>query len=60
MMYIFQDVLEYREKKRTIKIKMLDETIKAMHVDDSHTVAQLMITICSKIGLYRHGIGTVA
>jgi len=29
---------------------MLDGSVKTMYVDDSHTVSQLMITICSKIG----------
>lgn len=29
---------------------MLDGTVKTLQVDDSHTCAQLMITICSRIG----------
>jgi len=31
---------------------MLDGSVKTLMVDDSHTVTQLMITVCSKIGLF--------
>ena len=45
-----QDLLEYKKKHRVLKVRMLDGSVKTLMVDDSHTVAQLMITICSKIG----------
>ncbi len=45
-----QDLLEYKKKQRILRVRMLDDSIKTLQVDDSHNVAQLMITICSKIG----------
>lgn len=47
---IFQDVIEYRKKQRILRVRMLDGSVKTLQVDDSHTVAQLMITICFRIG----------
>lgn len=47
-----QDVLEYKKKQRPQKIKMLDGAIKTIMVDDSKTVGELLVTICSRIGLY--------
>lgn len=46
-----QDVLEYKKKQRPQKIKMLDGTIKTIMVDDSKTVGELLVTICSRIGI---------
>ena len=43
-------MLEYKKKMRVLRVRMLDGAVKTLHVDDSHTVGQLMITICSKIG----------
>ena len=43
-------MLEYRKKMRTIKVRMLDGTVKTMLVDDSQPVANLMVVICTKIG----------
>lgn len=48
----FQDILEYKKKQRPQKIKMLDGTIKTVMVDDSKTVGELLVTICSRIGMY--------
>uniref|UniRef100_A0A9J8C381 Talin 2 n=1 Tax=Cyprinus carpio carpio TaxID=630221 RepID=A0A9J8C381_CYPCA len=45
------DVLEYKKKQRPQKIKMLDGTIKTIMVDDSKTVGELLVTICSRIGI---------
>jgi len=50
--YVWQDLLEYKKKHRVLRVRMLDGSVKTLMVDDSHTVAQLMITVCSKIGLY--------
>ncbi|XP_057693600.1 talin-2 isoform X1 [Corythoichthys intestinalis] len=45
------DVLEYKKKQRPQKIKMLDGTVKTIMVDDSKTVGELLVTICSRIGI---------
>lgn len=45
-----QDLLEYRKKMRTLKVHMLDGTLKTLLVDDSQPVANLMVVICTKIG----------
>ncbi|CAG5958004.1 unnamed protein product [Menidia menidia] len=44
-----QDVLEYKKKQRPQKIKMLDGAVKTIMVDDSKTVGELLVTICSRI-----------
>lgn len=46
----FQDLLEYRKKLRTLRVRMLDGTLKTLLVDDSQPVANLMVVICTKIG----------
>lgn len=45
-----QDLLEYRKKLRTLRVRMLDGTLKTLLVDDSQPVANLMVVICTKIG----------
>lgn len=45
-----QDILEYKKKQRPQKIKMLDGAVKTIMVDDSKTVGELLVTICSRIG----------
>lgn len=42
--------MEYKKKQRPQKIKMLDGAIKTILVDDSKTVGELLVTICSRIG----------
>ncbi|XP_050730859.1 talin-2-like isoform X3 [Eriocheir sinensis] len=49
-----QDVVEYRRKVRTLKVRMLDESVKTLLVDDSQPVSQLMVVICTKIGIMNH------
>lgn len=44
-------MLEYKKKQRPQKIKMLDGAIKTIMVDDSKTVGELLVTICSRIGV---------
>jgi talin len=44
------DVLEYRRKLRTLRVRMLDNSVKTILVDDSLPVSQLMVVICTKIG----------
>ena len=47
---LLQNLLEYKKKQRKLRVRMLDGAVKTMFVDDSHAVAQLMITICTRIG----------
>ena len=49
-----QDALEYRRKMRLLKVRMLDGTVKSLMVDDSQVVANLMVLICTKIGITNH------
>ncbi|XP_060074093.1 talin-1-like isoform X2 [Ylistrum balloti] len=48
------DLLEYRKKMRILQIKTLEGNAKKLQVDDSHTVGQLMVTICTRIGIANH------
>uniref|UniRef100_A0A8C7DU59 Talin 2a n=1 Tax=Oncorhynchus kisutch TaxID=8019 RepID=A0A8C7DU59_ONCKI len=45
------DIIEYKKKQRPLKIKMLDGAVKTIMVDDSKTVGELLVTICSRIGI---------
>ncbi|XP_070711307.1 talin-2a [Pempheris klunzingeri] len=45
------DILEYKKKQKPQKIKMLDGAVKTIMVDDSKTVGELLVTICSRIGI---------
>uniref|UniRef100_A0A8D2LSC0 Talin 2 n=1 Tax=Varanus komodoensis TaxID=61221 RepID=A0A8D2LSC0_VARKO len=45
------DILEYKKKHRPQKIRMLDGAVKTVMVDDSKTVGELLVTICSRIGI---------
>lgn len=49
-LFLSQDILEYKKKQRPQKIKMLDGAVKTIMVDDSKTVGELLVTICSRIG----------
>lgn len=48
------DTLEYRRKLRTLRVRMLDGAVKTILVDDSLPVSQLMVVICTKIGITNH------
>lgn len=39
---------------RLLKVKMLDNTVKSLMVDDSQIVSNLMVLICTKIGITNH------
>ena len=39
---------------RLLKVRMLDGTVKSLMVDDSQTVNNLMVLICTKIGITNH------
>lgn len=43
--------LEYCCKLRLLVIQTMDGTRKTLQIDDSSTVAELMETICSKMGM---------
>ena len=46
------DTLEYRNKIRILKVKTLDGgSVKSISVDESQPVEQLMVTVCSKMGI---------
>ncbi|XP_060808637.1 talin-1 [Amyelois transitella] len=45
------DLLEYNKKSRNLRVRMLDGTVKTLLVDDSQIVANLMVVICTKIGI---------
>ena len=46
--------MEYRKKVRILRVRMLDGTVKSLYVDDSQTVGNLMVLICTKIGITNH------
>ncbi|XP_023231887.1 talin-2-like isoform X2 [Centruroides sculpturatus] len=48
------DLLEYRRKIRPLRVRMLDGTVKTVLVDDSQPVANLMVVVCTKIGITNH------
>ncbi|XP_011503803.1 PREDICTED: talin-2 [Ceratosolen solmsi marchali] len=48
------DFLEYKKKLRTLRVKLLDGTLKTILVDDSQPVINLMVVICTKIGITNH------
>lgn len=52
--FLHQDPLEYRKKVRLLKVRMLDNTVKSLMVDDSQSVGNLMVIICTKIGITNH------
>ncbi|PKU37145.1 talihypothetical protein [Limosa lapponica baueri] len=46
-----QDTVEYKKQQWTLKVHMLDETVKMVMVDDSKTVMNMLMTICAWIGI---------
>ncbi|XP_077996572.1 talin-1-like isoform X2 [Glandiceps talaboti] len=48
------DLLEYKKKMRPLRAKMLDGSVKTVLIDDSHNVSQIVITICSRLGVTNH------
>ena len=43
----------YKSKLRRLIVSTLDGTRKTLQVDDSKTIADLMVTICGKMGKTR-------
>ena len=54
VLFLIQDAVEYRRKMRLLKVRMLDNAVKSIMVDDSMIVAHLMVYICTKIGILNH------
>uniref|UniRef100_A0A0N5AYK5 FERM domain-containing protein n=1 Tax=Syphacia muris TaxID=451379 RepID=A0A0N5AYK5_9BILA len=48
------DTIEYKKKIRALKVRMLDGAVKTVMVDESQPVSELMLVICSKIGISNH------
>ncbi len=48
---ILKDTIDYRNKLRDLYVGLLDGHIRKLRVDDSQTVGQLMIDICSSMGI---------
>ncbi|CAF2824008.1 unnamed protein product [Rotaria sp. Silwood2] len=46
-----EDHVEYKNRYRPLKIRLLDGTVKTILIDDSLIVAQLMVYICTKFGI---------
>ncbi|CAD0250999.1 unnamed protein product [Spodoptera exigua] len=45
------DALDYICKIRTLRVKLLDDTVKTLQVDEAKTVGELMMGICARIGI---------
>eukprot|EP00795_Rhopilema_esculentum_P003811 gene3811-15099_t len=45
------DTLEYKNKHRLLKVKMLDGAVKTVMIDDSHNVGNVLQTICERLGI---------
>uniref|UniRef100_A0A915Q6F4 FERM domain-containing protein n=1 Tax=Setaria digitata TaxID=48799 RepID=A0A915Q6F4_9BILA len=48
------DAVEYKKKIRPLKVRMLDGAIKTVMVDESQPVGEIMVVVCSKIGISNH------
>ncbi|KAL5104483.1 Talin-1 [Taenia crassiceps] len=48
------DTIEYKYRFRWLYIRTMDGTRKTLRVDDSKTLAELMLPICTKMGIYNY------
>ncbi|CDS39815.1 talin [Echinococcus multilocularis] len=48
------DIIEYKYRFRWLYIRTMDGTRKTLRVDDSKTLAELMLPICTKMGIYNY------
>lgn len=48
------DSVHYLNKTRNIRLRMLDETVKTLQVDESKIIQELLVYICGKIGVTNH------
>jgi len=51
LLFFFKDHVEYKNRFRTLKIRLLDGNIRTILADDSLIVAQLMVYICTQFGI---------
>ena len=49
-MSCMQECLEYRSKMRLLRVRTLEDSIRVVPVDDSHTVLEVTRTVCLRIG----------
>ena len=45
-------ILEFRKKHRVLKVKTLDDSMKAILVDDSQPVSSIVHVVCQRIGIF--------
>ncbi|XP_047037244.1 talin-2-like [Helicoverpa zea] len=45
------DSLDYICRMRNLRVRLLDDTVKTLQVDEAKTVAELMMEICARIGI---------
>ncbi|KAL7064228.1 hypothetical protein AAHC03_04719 [Spirometra sp. Aus1] len=48
------DTVEYKYRFRWLYIRTMDGTRKTLRVDDSKTLSELMLPICTKMGIYNY------
>lgn len=48
------DTIYFKRKLRILKVRTLDGTVKTLQVDDSQTTGNLMVVICTKLGITNH------
>ncbi|VDL88754.1 unnamed protein product [Schistocephalus solidus] len=48
------DTVEYKYRYRWLYIRTMDGTRKTLRVDDSKTLSELMLPICTKMGIYNY------
>nr|KAJ3421186.1 Talin-1 [Polyrhizophydium stewartii] len=50
----FGDTLEFRKRHRVLKVKTLDNSIKAILIDESQPVRVVVAAVCERIGISNH------
>jgi talin len=45
------DLVEFRKKHRPLKVRMMDNSLKTVLIDESLPVSQLVDAVCRKIGI---------
>lgn len=48
--FFMQDLLEYQTRIRRLHVKTLENVIKVILVDDSHSVQKVTESVCNKLG----------
>ena len=47
----YGDTLEFRKRHRVLKVKTLDDCIKAILIDESQPIRKIVLTVCERIGI---------